>query len=303
VLFVLAKLIPKISLKLPPQVLVTALFSMCVSMFAVLAPGNAARQMIGTNEAGQATIASATSNTFLFGILSIPAWITPPVLLSVLLLIPFFIKITKNVEFKFRYPLVAVVLSFLAYSTLPFLNFVGYYEYVPGRVSGVLNNFFIILLMLNVFYFTGWLTKKYLVRKPSERGGIAVTAADRIISFCREYALPCFIVLSFLTLLYTVNIYQTNPFAYSTTSVLSDINSGRAEQYYREYSERLAVLQDPGVSDVEFSMFSIIAPSLYYRDLTFNPDDMYLNRALADFYNKSSIVIVVDNTPPWERIP
>jgi len=299
-LFILARVKPKIPIKLSPYILIPVFFSVCSFLFATTAPGNARRFISeATREIGNPTIFSATHASLSFtGDVLLNRWMTPFLLICIIFLIPFFVKIAKNLDFSFKFPVLVTLVSYLYLSSLAFPNYFAIIGYIARRIQGVIYSVFIILLILNVFYWVGWVSKKLLNRHLISKlmaGRETQPIIDGLLNFCRKHAFVGVVLLAVFSAPLFISVMSVDYSArdYSTPAAIWDLRTGRASTYYSEYLKRLKVLEDPEIMDVVFDRFSVYPNTLFYTDIVGDEHHplFWQNMVLRRFYNKDSIFL------------
>ena len=121
-----------------------------------VAPGNAVRQSAYPNHPGVIkAIGMSLSETFKFSV----EQLTMPVLLLLLLSLPVLWSMTENKKWSFRWPGLVTAMSFCLLSSMntPHIYSIGVMG--PGRYKDIVFFGLILFMMLNLFYWMGWLRR------------------------------------------------------------------------------------------------------------------------------------------------
>ena len=160
--------------------------------------------------------------------------------------------------------------SFCLYSAMfcPPIYALGY----PGdfRLLNIIYYTYVLLLMGNLFYWMGWISA-HVRRSPREGVGLPAFAAA---------AAACLICLGL----------HLNGGSYTATMAYSLLRSGEAREYAACGQRRLAMLQDPAVTDAVLEPFEKIPYVLFFDDVTEDPGD-WRNLSVAEYYGKRSVVL------------
>ncbi len=240
----------------------------------ILAPGNQMRVL--SAEAGGSVGYSAVESIIrsLYEAMNyiVSSFVLPYIIVGILL-IPIFVKIAGNTNFKFQYPLLISILSFGVYAAqftpnLYALGFIGEY-----RVLNIYRTTMTILVYWLELYWLG-----YLVR----RGNI------------KQYAqIKSSIILPFWAIGICMFIYSLTLWGGSTVttwSAVQSLRSGEAAQYKMEYDARLEILEDESIKEVYFEDYTYKPYLLYREDLSKNPEN-WVNKSVADIYDKEIVAL------------
>ena len=186
-------------------------------------------------------------------------------------------------DFSFRFPGVFTFLSFGIYATM--LSATIYVNGTNGgrRMGDILWYNYVVWLTLNVFYWVGWIRKK-LPEQTIEQW------RERTCKFRRWGVLLYCMAVGVILAAW---IYHFDLRELSSYKAYRDCRQGWAQQYAREWEERLEVLHDDTVQEVEFYPLSVLPETITYADL--QPPDGYIwvNHACAAYYGKSSVTVIV----------
>lgn len=134
----------------------------------VLAPGNWLRQDV-SGEPSNPVVSILRS--FYYGFFYIGEWTDETVLLMILLLIPVMVRIAGQLRFRFPLPGVVALSSFCLLSSMFTPSDYAVHTVNIGRVKNIIFAMYILLLMLNLLYFTGWYVKNVQRQEVTLNGG------------------------------------------------------------------------------------------------------------------------------------
>lgn len=244
----------------------------------VLAPGNAVRQS-GTNGMGAV---QAILHSFILALKDIKVWCTPFAIVCLLILLPIFWKIIKEVRFHFPYPLVVVLFLFCLYSSLysPCLYGVGNVD--SGRMRNVIQGSFYFYAAGGCLYLLG-----YLYNRMNETKKEWAMDLSQVLRIGHKYLWLYRVGLS--ALLFVVLFFTGDKNTYSSISALRSVIIGEAQQYYAEAQERLMLIES-NEADIYLEPFSVHPHVLYFSDYVAKDDvNNWVNRSAAQYYGKDSI--------------
>ena len=254
----------------------------------VLAPGNAKRLEgnFGGETTGNAVGAVWTSLVRTFT--NIYSWTNWKIVLMIALILPFVWMAVKNMDFDFRWPVLFTLLSFGVYAsqitaTIYVDNTTG-----GGRMAAILYYAYHVWIVGNVFYWTGWFC---CVRRESAAtipAWLEGTLAAVCPVVCRFLILYCAVVGIILAAV----IYKGDLKQLSSYKAYRDWRQGWAQQYAVEWEERLEVLRDESITQVEFMPLSVYPETILYTDLQDEEGYTWVNSACARYYGKKYIKVM-----------
>ena len=254
-------------------------FSLIIIGFVVtlIAPGNRVR----TSSSDGTSFFKAIILSFFYSFTFISSDIAA-ILALMIALTPIAVVLVRKSEFTFKYPLLILAVSYCIYasrffSTLYSMSSIG----SPRQRNGY---FFceIILFVVNLFYFWGWICKK------ADRNSRNKVVFADMINLIKRYAalitVAALLVAAFGALEFGVK---------KTTSISCTLSllSGEAQQYKREMDSRLELYLDENVVDVEVMPLTSV-PFVFREDSVTSDPTYWTNRSLTKFYNKNSIVLI-----------
>lgn len=243
----------------------------------ILAPGN---QVRASEVTGMGMVKSVMVSFHYAYSYALSEWTNWVVLLMVAVLIPLFWKAAGQTRFSFPYPLLVLLFSFclLSATMTPPLFAVG--NIGAGRLQAVIFITYILLLVLNVGYLTGWAAKRL-------RGKERRAETGRFTSNTAVVLLSLGIFWAFGTVLCVI----PEPHYFTFSSAITDLSNGSAAAYGWALKERAETLNAAGAEE------EIILPPLpakpallYFGDITTNRDN-WENRAVARYYGVTSAVL------------
>ena len=246
------------------------LFPSLVIPFAIsfLAPGNQVRQDTATEPLG--AVGAVVMSILQAGkdCLSWPNWVD---VFTLLLVLPVVWGLTEKVKITFRLPLLFSVFTFLLFAAQNAPHYYALSQAGPERLRSIVYYAFYWLVLVNLWYWLGWLRRAALPRmkEPEQwfRWGWRLT--------------PVAVILLVVGLGWCWG---------SLTSVraYASLADGSAAAYYQEQTARMADLLDPNVTDPVFEPIQARPPLLYNSDITADPAD-WRNNLMRMFYHKDSV--------------
>ncbi len=236
----------------------------------VTAPGNAMRAA-GIEHRPDAL--GAILGSFRLAAVFSLRWMRFPVLGALLFLGVLFWQVLPGSSFSFPFPPLVSLWSFCLYASM-FCPA----QYATGgqgapRVLDVIYYAWILLLVLNLLYWLGWIRR----RRPARADGPGLRLFPLLLA-----AAVWALALGASALLRGGLV---------PVAALSSLRSGQAAAYAAQAEERLAVLRDPEIRDPVFSPYSDPPWLLYSDDITPDPED-WRNQGMAVFYEKDSVILL-----------
>lgn len=243
-------------------------FMIACFIFNIASPGTRIRQNCFEDTPGiMGTIWSAVR----FGVSAINQWIGIAIIVGMLLMLPFVLRIVKNIRgttgFQFRYPLVVFVLSVggLCAMLCPPIYAMG--GTGDLRLLNIVYFSFILLVFLNEFYICGWLTGKLAEDNYGLSNVWIVTNLILVAGMC----IGC----------------MENSASYQAFLLLK---TGEAMQYSREADERYAVLIEAKGEDIILKAYTVQPWLLCSGDITEDASD-WKNQYMKEYFQVNSVVI------------
>ena len=259
-----------------PSVLTDIGFFLC----SVVAPGNSKRAVwFVTVKMGAL---EAVANSFVQGfryLWKFTGWMT---LAIFVVLLPILFRILRKTAFSFRLPGLVSAASFCFYCTGFTPNL--YAQGMEG-LGRSLNNVKItwqILLFLNLVYWLGWIRDKRK-EKGKEFSGLFADGAPFLF-----YAAMGLVMLFLFS-------KSVNPLGtYSSYGAYYWIHTGEANEFHREYLERVKTIREGG-DTVVVTPYHFRPWFLSMGELTDDPDNE-ANRRMAEWYGKQAILCMEEES-------
>ena len=235
----------------------------------IRAPGNTVRQdSIRDAISYQPDAVHAILSSFYWGFHDSIHWFRFPEIGALLFSLPVIWHTLPDREFRF--PWLVTVYSYCLISALYCPSYYAM-DGVAERTLNVIYFSYLLLLFLNAVCWMGWLKQKF--RKPHAAFIPLWQAAVGSVLF-----------------LFGCILFIRTGGTVTSALALHDLRTGQVEGYRSTYLERLTVLHDPEQKDVVFDYaeyYPVLLPGL---DYTADPDN-WVNKAVADYYDKDSIVM------------
>ena len=243
-------------------------------LVSVLAPGNQIRQSGETSmsppEAIGASIVQAWNDC-----LEWPNWLT---LILFLALIPLLWRLAGLRGYRFPLPVLFSLFTFLLFAAQNAPHF--YAESIPGpeRLRNIIYFSHYWLVLLNEFYWLGWLRRAVYPRVKERLSTGKRTLVRAEAAWLAALALVCAGWLPH---------YWSGLTSVRCAAALSD---GSAAAYAQERDARLPALLDAENTDPRFEPLEHRPALLYLGDITTDPADWH-NNTMAVFYGKHSVAL------------
>lgn len=246
----------------------------------VSAPGNNVREahFVGVKQTVPQALIGSFKEAFKWG-KEFSNWKT---LLVVFLMVPVIWAIVKNTRYVFKW---WIMLLLMAWSLCFFASSFTSSLYATGkidlaRVINVIKINYHLLLVVNVVYIMGVVYQ--LVKKLSKSEN-----KNLLLKWRGGLAWPLIVVwVGAFFFFYT---HEVDPIGnYSVFGAVYYLTTGQAEEFYSEYKERLAILENDSVKDVVFEPYSVQPWFLINKDLSENAGEEQ-NVFTASYYGKDSI--------------
>lgn len=147
--------------------LAPALCNMIAFVLNVAAPGNGLRQGVAGEPSNPVM---SILRSFYYGIyFPLGEWLDWVVILFILALIPIAWKMTKKTTFNFPLPFFIAVYSYCFISAMFTPSDYAAHTVNLGRVQNIIFSVYILIITLNIVYFTGWCQKHIRISLPVNR--------------------------------------------------------------------------------------------------------------------------------------
>lgn len=246
---------------------------LCISfLISILAPGNEGRQAIFLEHPGAVR---SIFLSFTFCAKNLKDWADLRFLAIVFLLFPFIKKAVHTSEnCSFACPGLFSFFSFCILSAMFTPQIYAMGTDGPDRLKNIIYFSFILLTLFNLFWWCGWLNRKYTLFSGSKN----CTSVLNMLPY---------LSVSVLCLAVSILVFH-NPL--SSVIAFRELQSGEAKAFYAEAVERQIVLEDESVPDCEFAPYENVPLLLYFTDMTDDPD-YYENQDACTYYSKTSIIV------------
>lgn len=246
-----------------PLVLYTAAFSVSMT-----APGNSIRQATFPVRPG---ILGSVRLSFEYAVRQLYTWNKLPVIALYILAVPVLWEMARKTEYAFKRPWLVTLYSFCLFSAMNFPTYYAVNYAGDGRYENIRFYAMVILIIINLFYFEGWLIKRFEIGEVPQRG----YKVSFLLEVCLLFAFGFFFPRTKITSL----------------SAVYTIASGQAGVYKNESDGRLPYLHDPDLHDVRLPAYTYKPYLLFYEDIQTDPDD-WRNSFMSMFYHKDSIMLI-----------
>lgn len=265
--------------------IVIFLITLGAIILASIAPGNAVRQ----NFYEKSSPVVAIIKSLFYGVIYITrsewTWIKAPatVVCAVAFIIPFMSEIIRNPKIKFRYPLIALAISFCIFSaqfapTLYSLSNSG-----PLRLKNIIFYSYLWFLLFNMTYLTGWIYKRIEKMHSSSKASLFDFQKKSSLVY-RKTLLP---VLTILFVFAVIFLSKTGLTMTSVSASMSLVN-GEAKQYNQENEIRMDLLNS-AEPNVKLAPFSVKPYVIYFDDISDPPD--WKNTCVEIYFKKESVTL------------
>lgn len=242
-----------------------------------LAPGNAVRQ----SDMWKIPAWKAVLKSLLQGIRYLHAWIGIWWLMAVLALTPFFLRHYAKTDFSFRFPALVAAFSYGVFCSMSCPTFYTMNSTGPARSVSIVYYGFVLWTIFLYYYVLGALYRL------SERKGYWNQFVKKDPSGRKFWT--AFAVL--LLCLLTAQIVRGAFSSCTTVKAVTLLVNGEAKAYEEEYQERMEILQDVSIQNVEFSPYVHQPDMLYVGDFTGDAEHP-TNQAAAAYFEKKSIATI-----------
>ena len=256
------------------------LFLFCLLLicfgFNVFAPGNFIRAEFYEQRNPVIAIAAC----FVYALRHVLTWLKLPVVLIAVLAANIIYNAIRKKEYNYRCPLLIFLTGFCFFAST--YASVSYAEgqMPPARQLNFQYWFLIIVLVINIVYFLGWIENKYgyLLKDITE----ALVRHQNLKDFKMNILLIYFLV---------IGICAWDPDGLTVAKAMKDMNV--IGQFKQELDARIEILEDDSIKNVEFMSFTEM-PSLYEGcyDIASKEDEeklYWMNTAFCNYYDKESI--------------
>lgn len=212
--------------------------------------------------------------------LNMISWTNLKVLLLLALLVPFFWKAVRKMNYHFRFPGLFTVLSFGIYSSQATATIYVDGTMGGGRQGAILWYFYVLFMVANAMYWCGWIAKRITKAEKAEKADLLFQ--KYLLRYCTVAGACLTAVVLFGNVDSTVS-YR----AYRMW------RNGWAQAYGAGWEERIKVLKDDSVKNPEFTPLNNVE-LIMYTDLQPENGYVWVNTACAEYYGKESVKVVTE---------
>lgn len=234
-------------------------------------PGTEARASSIGMETGLKAAVIAIRNSIRAGCDFTVEWTTLPIVgcavLSALVLYPLAGRVGEKTGFRFPFPPLVTVLSVAWISAMFCPPMYAEGDAGAGRLINIVYFDYVLLLFLNVFYYSGWLYPRIHGKQKALSLVYRVAAVLSAVAIC-------------------VSLYS----AVSSRAVRI-LASGEAQAYAQECRERYDLYMQSAGQDVRVEPYQAKPEMPYLDDITEDPED-WRNQSLAKYYDLASVALI-----------
>lgn len=234
----------------------------------VTAPGFASRQEAFDQRPG---VYGTILLSFQYAITQLYQWNTIPVLAFYLFLIPVLWKIASGSGYDFRLPWLVSLFCFCLQASMNAPTYFAYADPGPGRIEDIRFYAMMIMAIINLFYWEGWIAKRLKVRAAGQANGLQLSFLLGVILLCAGGM-----------------FLSEKDYPVTSIAAFQSYRSGEAGLYKHIARKRLEVLNDPDVKDASLRGFPKKPYLLYVLDISEDPNE-WPNTDVAAYYQKNSV--------------
>ena len=234
----------------------------------ITAPGLDARQKLAPE---QVDIVKAIKESFVLAVTQISTWNRIPVIALYLLICPLLWKTASESSYSFKSPWLVSLYSFCLAASMNAPTIYGGIEATPGRVENIRYFAMLILFVINIFYWFGWLSKNSLKYIGNNHFKLSVG------------------YLAGIVIIFYVGTINYPSYRITSYSAVQSYKLGQIGMYKHVYNQRLELLENPEITDAILREYPRKKPFiLFFDDITEHTDD-WRNKAMARYYHKNTV--------------
>lgn len=246
-------------------------------LLSVLAPGN--QTHMNNDIQSDISVVEAILIAIRDGLEDISQWTNMSVVMLFVFMLPFVWKLVRGCSYKFRFPLLATILSgglFLAeYAPTSY----AYGGYEPGRIVNLYYWNYYWLILFNVIYWVGWIDRKLHT--------ICKDKIDRVAAAQKNWQ-PIYIMLAGVLLLLSINNFGIkNSNFYLVYAELKNNNYQYVDIFMEE---RTQFFREHQGEDVIIPGIPYKSAITFFGDIFPNTDHL-VNTTMAEYYGVKSITM------------
>ena len=234
----------------------------------VTAPGFASRQEGFDQRPG---LFGTIILSFQYAVTQLYQWNTIPVLAFYLFLIPVLWNIACSSGYDFRMPWLVSLYCFCLQASMNAPTYFAYADPGPGRIEDIRFYAMMIMFIINLFYWEGWIAKRLKVRTVGQANGLQLSFLLGVVLLCAGGM-----------------ALSENDYPITSIAAFQSYRSGEAGLYKHIARQRLEVLNDPDVKDAALRDFPKKPYLLYVLDISEDPNE-WPNTSVSDYYQKNSV--------------
>lgn len=235
-------------------------------LISMVAPGNNVR---AESTQGMSVISSIFYSLF-YSFTCISSWTQLPQIVLFLFLAPILYKISKSIKYDFKYPLLAIVLSFLVFATQLTPSLFAMSSIGSGRQVNIYYYFYYIVAIFDIFYICGWLNNK-----------------EKIIIKTRKTNKLVLSIILFLTVIFSMGCFQYGIKKITTVDTTLALKNGTVIAYDSQYKDIIARIKS-GENEVN----DISCVPDFFKSLNLSEDpDYWVNKQLENYFGIDKIIL------------
>lgn len=197
------------------------------------------------------------------------------------------LRYRAKLQIHVQTPFAFLVLTFCVYCAQAAPPFYALGLSLPERLINIIYYSYYLLILLDLLYLTGWMSRKKALDSKISDGLNQVIKYRKQI--CYAMAISFFLAVTGLCSV-SKGVGGAPEFKRipAGVSALQSLLNGDAKSYDGQVKQRILIYQDPSQKSVQAEEFSVKPYVLYYMDIVPDPAD-WRNRAVAGFYGKESV--------------
>ncbi len=286
---------------------------LCIgAMISMAAPGNGVRQVTQFPDAGLSVV-NTIWQAIVQGLELLVSWTDGYVMLFVCALAPlvaYGMYANRDKRPHMRFPALVSLGSIALFcsSLTPTLFSMG--TSGPGRVLNAYYYLYIVLVVINLLWWAGWLIDTFAVGGAScvDTASCSNSAPrediihleptvhpSRAAQLTSSISCTCIVLLAFCACITLANVDTTASESISSLSAARSLITGQAQRYDEQVWQRITTIEEALTSYVEVPFYTDVPRVLYMGDIRDNMDN-YINYRLAQWYDKSAIIGVAPDS-------
>jgi len=277
IILILLNIFLIVSKKDKSAILMSAL-SIISFLISALAPGNSKRASLVVGMPAT----KAILYSFKYSILKSKEWMTPLNIVIIGIIIFLLLKTYKERKDSFNHPLIVTILIYCIFSAEFTPTLYATSDLGAGRLWNIMYISYLLLAIGLLYYLIGNIRKQILSEKILTKNysqGINIILK-------RNSILLTILIVGFLSYTIYKHIYD-----YTSVSTYIILKRGEAQIYDKEYKERIKILKNKNIKEVEFKPFTHYPYPIIFAELE-EDETNWKNRSMAQVYNKKYVKIV-----------